>query len=86
VVAVDSVDAALCGVGEDVLVEGGLADALGYTLFFGERLARGFIFYEFDAEEEAESSDFTDVRMRAERGQFGAKSLCGGLHAFEKFV
>ncbi len=67
-VAVDAVDAALCGIGQDVLVEGGLADALGDVSFFGEWLAGGFVFYEFDGEEEAESADFADMRMRAERG------------------
>ncbi len=67
-VAVDAVDAALRGVGEEVLLEGGLADAFGDVLFFAEWLTSGFVFYEFDGKEEAESSDFADVRMRRKRG------------------
>ena len=49
-VAVGAVDEALHGVGEDVFFEGSLADAVGDVVFLGERLARGFVFYEFDAE------------------------------------
>jgi hypothetical protein len=65
VVAVYTVDAALRGVGEDIFVEGGLADALGDIVFFRKGLTSGLVLYEFDAEEEAESSDFADVRMRS---------------------
>jgi len=63
VVAVDAVDAALRRINKHVFVEGGLADALGDVVFFGERFASGFVFYKFNAEEETESSDFADVGM-----------------------
>ena len=65
-VAVGAVDAALGGVDEDVLVEGGLADASGDVLHFWERLASGLIFHELDAEEKAEAANFADMRVRAE--------------------
>ena len=65
VIAVDAVDAALRGVRQDVLVKGRLPDALGNVLLFGEWLARGFVLYEFDTDQKAESSDFADVGMRA---------------------
>ena len=66
-VAVDAVDATLGGVNEDIFGEGGLADALGDVLLFRERLARGFIFHEFDAEEQADAANFGDMRVRFER-------------------
>ena len=68
VIAVDGVDAALGGVGENVLVQGGLADAFGNVFFLGKWPAGGLVFYEFDAEEKAEPADFADVRMQGERG------------------
>ena len=63
-----------------------MADALGDVVFFGEWLARGFVFYEFDAHEEAEAANFTDVRMRIQGGEFGAKNFCGGFYAIEEFL
>ena len=68
VVATDAVDAALRRISEDVFVEGGMTDALGDVLFFWKGLARGFVFYEFDAEEETKSADFAYVRVRLQRG------------------
>jgi hypothetical protein len=86
VVAVDAVHAALRGVGEDVFVECGLADALGDIFFFGKRLASGFVLYEFNAEEQTEATDFAYMGVRLQRGYFGAKNFRGGLHAIEKIV
>ena len=86
VIAVDAIDAALGGVGENVFVEGGLADAVGDVVFFGEWLASGFVFYEFDAEEQAEAANFTDVRMRIQGGEFGAKNFCGGFYVIEELL
>ena len=63
VVAVDTVDATLRGVGEHVLAESGLADALGYVAFSWERLAGRFVFHEFDAEKETEAPNLAHVRM-----------------------
>jgi hypothetical protein len=68
VVAVRAVNAALSRVGEDVFGEGGLADAVGDVLFFRKRLAGGFVLYEFDAEEQAEATDFAYMRMRLQSG------------------
>ena len=67
-VAVGAVDAALRGVGEDVFFEGSLADAVGDVVFFGERLARGFVLHEFDAEKQAEATDFAYMVVRLQRG------------------
>src|SRR5712672_1662477 len=86
VIAVDTVNAALRGVGEHVLVQSGLADALGYVVFSWERLARGFIFHEFDAEEKAETANFAHVRMRFQHGYFLAKTICRGRDAIEEIL
>src|SRR5258708_17901879 len=64
VVAVDTVDTALRGVGENVFVECGLADALGDIFSFGKRLASGFGLHEFNAEEQTETTDFAYMRLR----------------------
>jgi hypothetical protein len=68
VITVDAVNAALRGISEHIVVESGLPDALGYVAFSWERLACGFIFNEFDAEEQAEAAYFTHVWMRIQRG------------------
>ena len=64
VVAVDAVDAALGRIREHVLVEGGLADALGDVALSGKGLARGFVSYEFNTKEQAEATNLAYVRMR----------------------
>ena len=67
-VAVYAIDATLRGVGKDVFVQGGLADALGDIVFFRKRLAGGFILYEFDAEEQAQSTNVAHMWMRLQHG------------------
>ena len=67
-VAVYAIDGTLRWVGEDVFAQGGLADALGDIVFFRKSLAGGFILYEFDAEEQAQSTNVAYVRMRLQHG------------------
>ena len=67
-VAVYAIDAALRRVGEDVFGEDGLADALSDVLFFGKRFPSGFALYEFNAEEQAQSTNVAYMRMRFQHG------------------
>ena len=53
-IAARAVDAALRGIGEDVFLEHGLADFFGDILFFGKRLACGFVSHKFNSRVTAE--------------------------------
>ncbi len=85
-VAVGAVNAALRWIGENAFVERGLADALGDVLVFGKRFSRRFVLDEFDAEEQPEATDLAYVRMRFQRGEFGAQSFAGGRDAVEELM
>lgn len=74
-IAAEAIYAALSGVGEDIFLEGGLADFFGDVFFFGEGFAGGFIFYEFDSEEETQAADFTDIRVGCERSEGFSKNF-----------
>ena len=63
-IATHAINTTLRWVGEYILLEAGLADFFGDVVGFRERLARGFVFDEFDAEQESEPADVADVRMR----------------------
>ncbi len=66
VVAAGAVNGALRRVGKDIFLESSLADFFGDAGFLGERLAREFVFYEFDGLQKTETPDLADVRMRLE--------------------
>lgn len=66
VIAAKTVDAALSGIGQNVFLKGGLADFFGDAGFFGKWFAGGFVFYEFDAQEQTEAADFANVGMIGE--------------------
>jgi hypothetical protein len=61
VIAATTIDTALRWIGENIFGERGLADSLGDVVFAGEWLARGFVFYELNAEEEAATAYFAHV-------------------------
>ena len=67
VVTAVPVDAPLSGINENVLIEGGLPDALSNVFFARKWLARGFVFHEFDAQQQAETADFAHIGMRQKR-------------------
>ena len=85
-IAARAVDAALRGIDEDVFLEHGLADLFGDILFFGKRLACGFVSYKFDAYEETAAANFADVGMRFEWCDRFAKLFGGGLDASEEIL
>src|SRR5260370_148736 len=85
-IAGQAVNAALCWIGQNTLFHAGLANFLGNVLFFRKRLARGFVFDEFDTEKQSEAAKFADVGMRLQRRQRGAQVLFCRAHALKKFV
>jgi len=85
-VAAGAVDCPLRRVGQDIFFEGGLADFFGDGGFFGERLAGGFVFDEFDGLQEAEAAHLADVGMGFKRGERSVESLACGRYAIEEFV
>jgi len=66
VIAARAVDAALCGISEDVFLKHGVADFFGDILFFGKRFACGFVFDEFDSKQKSKSTNFADVWVNDE--------------------
>ena len=82
-IAAETVDTPLGGVGEHIFLECGLADALGDVFFFWERLASGFVFHELNAEEETETADVAHVRMTSQRSKLVAKGGRCRSDAFE---
>jgi hypothetical protein len=86
VITARAVYCALRRVSEDVLFEGGLTDFFGDGGFFGERLAGGFVFDEFEALKQAEAADLADVGMGFEGGERSAERVTGGTDAIEEFL
>ncbi len=86
VIAVETVNATLRGIGEDIFLEGCLANFFGDVFFFGEGFAGGFVFHEFDAEEQTKAADFADVWMGSEWSQHFAESFCGGFDAGKEIL
>lgn len=86
VIAARAIDAALRGVGEDIFLEHGLANSFCDVLFFGEWLARGFVFHEFDTKQKADAADFADVGMGCKRSERFAKFFRDDLHASEEIL
>ena len=68
VIAALAVDAALHRVRKDTFFQTGLANLFRNAFGLRKRFASGFVFDEFDAEEEAEATDITDMRVRLKRG------------------
>ena len=85
-IAALAVDAALRRVRKDTFFQTGLADFLPNVFGLRKRFARGFVFDEFDAEEEAESTEITDMRVRLKWGKRDAEIFCGGSHAIKQLV
>ncbi len=85
-IAAHAVNAALRGVGKHAFFQTGLANFLSDVLLSWERLARGFVFDEFDAKEETEATDFTDMDVRLKWRKRDAEILCGGSHAIKELV
>ena len=76
-IAALAVDAALCRVRKDTFFQTRLADFFRNVFGLRKRFARGFVLDEFDAEEEAEATDITDMRMRLKRGKRESKNQEG---------
>jgi hypothetical protein len=63
VIAARAVHAALCWISKNIFLQCSLTNLFGDIFFFRKRLAREFVFYEFDAQEQAEAANFADIRM-----------------------
>ena len=86
VIATQAVYRTLGGIGEDVFFKGGLADFFGDGGFFRERLARGFVFDEFDGLQEAEAAHLADLGMGFESGEGFAERVASSRDAIEEFM
>lgn len=86
VIAGGAVDAALRGISENASFHRGGVNFFSDGLGWSERRAGGFFADEFDTEQEAESADFANVRMRLQRSERGAESFGGGSYAREEMV
>jgi len=86
VIAALAVDAALHRVRKDTFFQTGLANLFRNAFGLRKRFASGFVFDEFDAEEEAEATDITDMRVRLKRAKRDAEIFYGGSHAIKQLV
>ena len=83
-IAAQAVNATLRGIREDAFLERGLADAFSDVVRRRKRLARGFVFDEFDANQQAKSANVANMRMRQQRRKIAAKTfLLTDVDAFE---
>lgn len=85
-IAAGTVDGALRGISKYIPLKGGLADFFGDGGFFGERLARGFVFDELDGLQEAEAAHLADVGMSFERREGFPERFACGRDSVEKLV
>src|SRR6266478_3985694 len=86
VIAAQAVHTALRWIGQHIFLQAGLSDFLRDIFGLGEWLARGFVFDELHAEEQAEASHIADVGMRQKRRKRVAKALSSRSDAIEKFL
>lgn len=85
-VAAFAVNAALRRIHEDVFFECSLANALGDVVLLQKWLARRFVLYEFDAEQQAEPADIADVWMREQRSEPRFHIFARRHHAIDQLV
>ena len=78
-----TVDAALRWIRQNIFGERGLTDFFGDVFFARESLACGFVLYEFDTEQQAQASNFADVRVRFKRLEMRAQLLRDCRHMLE---
>jgi len=83
-IALDAIEAALGGVGQDSVVHSGRLDFFGDAIGGGKRLACGFVLNEFEGEEKALAPDFANVGMGGQRGEGGEESFGDWLDGVEE--
>src|SRR6267378_2395713 len=86
VIAAQAVHTALGWIGQHIFLQADLANFLRDIFGLGEWLARGFVFDELHAEEQAEASHIADVGMRQKRRKRVAQVLSCRNDAIEKFL
>ena len=86
VISKHAIDTALRGVSKDAASETCLANFLSDAFISRKRLTRSFIFYEFDSEEQTESTYFTNVGMQRQRSKAGAKLIGNQWNAAKELM